>query len=151
MTAPTTLPDQPSTRSPAGHHIATRVAAAALALAVAYVHVKDQGGFPGSKEPSYVGLGYYLLELGGLLVAVALLVGAGRHTRRLWTLVLGVAAGPVAGFVLSRGPGLPDYTDDRGNWTEPLALVGLAVELTLLALAVTVLVRTGRNRTAAAG
>ena len=151
MTVPTALPDQHSTRSPSSHHVATRLGAAALALAVAYVHIKDQGGFPGTKDPGYVGLGYYLLELGGLLVAVALLVGAGRHTRRLWTLALGVAAGPIVGFVLSRGPGLPDYTDDRGNWTEPLALVGLAVELTLLALVVTVLLRTGRNRDVAAG
>ncbi len=31
------------------------------------------------------------------------------------------------GYVLSRGPGLPDYTDDRGNWGEPLGVVNLIV------------------------
>ena len=137
--------------TPPGQHRATRLVAAVLALAVAYVHVKDQGGFPGSKDPGYIGLGYYLLELGGLLAAVALLVGAGRHTLKLWALTLGVAVGPIVGFTLSRGPGLPDYSDDRGNWTEPLALAGVAVELALLALTVTVLLRTRRRRTATGG
>jgi hypothetical protein len=47
----------------------------------------------------------------------------------------GVAVGPLLGYVLSRGPGLPGYDDDRGNWTEPLGLVSLGVEVLLLALA----------------
>jgi hypothetical protein len=38
-----------------------RFAGAALALAVAGIHIADQGGFPGSKTPDYVGVGYYLL------------------------------------------------------------------------------------------
>jgi hypothetical protein len=49
-----------------------------------------------------------------------------------WWLSLGVAAGPVLGYVLSRGPGLPDYTDDIGNWTEPLGVTSLIVEDNLL-------------------
>lgn len=54
--------------------------------------------------------------------------------------------------MLSRGPGLPDYTDDRGNWTEPIGLWSLALELTLAALAVPAalglwkVVLTGRDR-----
>ena len=128
-----------------GRHLAARLTAAALVVAVAYVHIKDQGGFPGDKAPSYVGAGYYALELGGLLAAVALVAGVGRHTLKLWALTVGVAVGPIIGFVLSRGPGLPNYTEDRGNWTEPLALIGLTVELTLLVLAGTVLVRSRRT------
>jgi hypothetical protein len=42
----------------------------------------------------------------------------------------------VLGYVLSRGPGLPNYTDDIRNWAEPLGVASLAVETALLALSV---------------
>ena len=38
------------------------------------------------------------------------------------------------GFVLTRGPGLPDATDDRGNWGEPLGVASLVVEGLLIIL-----------------
>ena len=42
---------------------------------------------------------------------------ASYRTRALgWLLAVGVAAGPIIGYVLTRGPGLPDAMDDRGNW-----------------------------------
>ncbi|MBV9058242.1 MAG: hypothetical protein JO296_14600 [Pseudonocardiales bacterium] len=44
-------------------------------------------------------------------------------------LSLGVAAGPILGYVLSRGPGAPGYTDDIGNWAEPLGVLSLIVEV----------------------
>src|SRR4051794_23527867 len=113
-------------------HPASPVLGACPALGVAYIHVKDQGGVPGDKAPTSVGVGYYALELLGLLAAVLLLAGPGRHTAKAWLLAVGVALGPIVGFALSRGPGLPDYTDDRGNWTEPLGLVSLVVEGALL-------------------
>src|SRR4051794_38568035 len=53
--------------------MSARVAGAVLALAVAAIHVIDQGGIPGQKDPAYVGVGYYLLEAAGVVVAVALL------------------------------------------------------------------------------
>ncbi|MCC9309544.1 hypothetical protein LN042_21100 [Kitasatospora sp. RB6PN24] len=111
--------------------------AALLCLAVVWIHVQDQGGFPGSKSPRYVGIGYYLLEVGGVLAAAVLVGYAARPLARSalpWLLAGGIAAGPLIGYLLSRGPGLPAYTDDRGNWTEPLGLAGLAVEATLLAV-----------------
>jgi hypothetical protein len=107
-----------------------RVAAATLSLAVVVIHVMDQGGFPGSKDPSYVGLGYYLLEAGGVVAAALLL--SRTHFRKGWILALGVALGPLVGYVLSRGPGMPSYTDDKGNWTETLGVVSIFVEGTLL-------------------
>ena len=122
-------------------HRAPRLLGAVLALGVAYAHVRDQGGLPGEKGPSYVGLGYYALEVAGLLVAVALLVGVGRHTLKAWLLAAGVALGPLLGFVLSRGPGLPNYSDDKGNWTEQLAMISLMAEALLLVVAVVVLTR----------
>src|SRR4051794_22382734 len=128
-------------------HIATRLLGAALAVAVAYIHVKDQGGFPGEKTPTYVGIGYYLLEAAGLVAAIALIVGAHKHTLKAWALTIGIALGPLLGYILSRGPGLPGYTDDKGNWTEPLGVISLVVEVLLLVLAAFVLARSRRRTT----
>jgi hypothetical protein len=141
MTMTTVRPPDRETTTPVQHHLAARLSGAALALAVAYVHVTDQGGFPGAKAPTYVGIGYYLLEAAGLVAAVALIAGPGRHTTKAWLFTVGVAAGPLLGFVLSRGPGLPAYTDDKGNWTEPLGLISLVVEGALLLVAAAVLAR----------
>lgn len=57
--------------------------------------------------------------------------------RSAWAFALGVGAGPLIGYVLSRGPGLPNYTDDRGNWSEPLGIISLVAEglLVLVVLA----------------
>jgi hypothetical protein len=135
----------PDTGRATTQHVLLRVLAAALVLGVAYIHVLDQGGLPGDKSPIYIGIGYYLLEATGLVTAIALLVAPARHLRNVWALTFGVALGPLVGFAVSRGPGLPMYTEDRGNWTEPLGLVSLAVEGALLVLAAVVLGRTQRS------
>ena len=135
----------PGTRHGAAHRVAPRLVGAVLALGVAAIHIKDQGGFPGDKTPTYVGVGYYVLEAVALVVAVVLLVGAGRHTLKAWLLAAAVAVAPLVGYALSRGPGLPDYTDDRGNWAEPIGLVSLVVEGVLLVLAAGLLTRSRRT------
>ncbi|MDF3291546.1 hypothetical protein [Streptomyces silvisoli] len=120
----------------------TRVCAALLCLAVTWIHVQDQGGFPGNRTPRYVGVGYYMLEAAAVLCAV-LLVAARQGELLLgsWLLGLGIGLGPVAGYLLSRGPGMPDYNNDRGNWLEPLGLASLAVEGTLITLAAVALLK----------
>ena len=112
-------------------------------MAVAAIHIIDQGGLPGLKEPEYVRILYYLLEAAAVVAAALLLT---RYAKSGWFLSLGVAAGPILGYVLSRGPGLPNYDDDIGNWTEPLGVISLVVEGILLIIAVTVL-GTGRRST----
>jgi hypothetical protein len=107
-----------------------------LCVAVALIHVRDQGGFPGSKDPGYVAIGYYALEATAAVCALLLLVPGPWLGRFAWPLAAGVAFGPMIGYVLSRGPGLPYYSDDKGNWTEPLGLLSLAVELGLLLIAI---------------
>ena len=108
--------------------------AAALCLAVAAIHLIDQNGLPGAKDPSYIGIGYYLLEISAVIIAVLLLAPRTRHSVLIWSVAFFVGLGPIIGYCLSRGPGLPDYTDDMGNWAEPLGVIGLVVEALLLAV-----------------
>jgi hypothetical protein len=122
--------------------LAARIAGALLCLGVAAIHVIDQGGIPGSKTPEYVGVGYWILEIIAVVTAGMLIAN---WPRPGWFVALGVAAGPLIGYVLSRGPGLPDYTDDKGNWTEPIGLLSIAVELTLLGLAAALFLRHART------
>jgi hypothetical protein len=112
--------------------LVVRVVGLVGCLAVAAIHVLDQGGVPGSKGPEYVQILYYGLEAAGVVAAALLLAN---QVRLGWFLSLGVAAGPILGYVLSRGPGLPDYTEDIGNWAEPLGVISLVVEGVLLLLA----------------
>ncbi|PZG85518.1 hypothetical protein C1I97_33530 [Streptomyces sp. NTH33] len=125
---------------------ATRWAGALLCLAVAVIHVLDQGGVTVTRDPYYVGVAYHVLEVAAVVAAVLLLAGL---VRAGWLLAIGVAVGPLLGYILSRGPGLPDYSDDIGNWTEPLGLVSLAVEGALLLLSVPLFLRSVRRRTLA--
>ena len=64
MENPTRTPAQ-AHRPPAPPASAPAIGAvgALLALAVAYIHVADQGGFPGDKSPAYIAIGYYVLEV----------------------------------------------------------------------------------------
>lgn len=134
-----------STRQPAAHRrdavdlLPARAVGAVLAALVAVVHIADQGGLTALKDPAYVGQGYRLLELVAVVTAGLLLLARARARLAGWVLALGVALGPIIGYVLSRGPGLPGYTEDRGNWSELLGLQALTVEGLLLVLAAVVL------------
>lgn len=126
---------------------ARRATAALLCLGVSVIHVIDQGGIPGSKDPAYVGAGYYILEIVGVVAALLLIQSSSVLG---WLLSLGVGAGPILGYVLSRGPGLPDYSDDKGNWNEPLGVVSLIVEGFLLLLALVPVLTASRRARASA-
>ena len=115
------------------------IVAAVLALLVSVIHVIDQGGLTALKDPAYLGYGYWLLELAGIVCAVLLV----RARRAGWVLALGVAAGPLIGIIVSRSVGLPDATDDIGNWGEPLGVAAMVVEVLLIGLAVFALTRRG--------
>ena len=115
------------------------IVAALLALGIAAIHIADQGGPTALKDPAYLGYGYWVLELAGIVCAVLLI----RSRTSGWVLALGVAAGPLIGIIVSRSVGLPDATDDIGNWGEPLGVAAMIVEVALLALAVFVLTRRG--------
>ncbi|MFJ4687034.1 hypothetical protein [Streptomyces sp. NPDC088789] len=113
-----------------------------LCLAVAVIHVADQGGITVTRDPYYIGIAYHVLEIAAVVAALLLLLGV---IRAGWLLAVGVAVGPILGYVLSRGPGLPYYPGDIGNWTETLGMVSLAVEGVLLLLALPLFVRATRR------
>lgn len=80
-----------------------------------------------------VGLGVLFL----LLVVAAASVAAGlvhTDTARLWQVTAVVAAAPIGGFVLTRSVAVPFDRGDVGNWLEPLGLVALFIEVSVLAL-----------------
>ena len=128
-------------RTGAGGARTASIVGAVLALLISVIHVADQGGLTALKDPAYLGYGYWLLELAGIVCAVLLI----RSQTAGWVLALGVAAGPLIGIIVSRSVGLPDATDDIGNWGEPLGVASMVVEVALIALALSVLVRRGRT------
>ena len=136
-----TRPGTSGTPGTAGTRVAA-IVAAVLALLVSIIHVVDQGGITELKDPAYLGYLYWALELAGIICAVLLI----RSRRAGWLLALGVAAGPLIGIIVSRSVGLPDATDDIGNWGEPLGVVSMVVEALLLGLAAYTLTR--RRKTA---
>jgi hypothetical protein len=80
-----------------------------------------------------VGLGVLFL----LLVIAAGSVAAGlvhTDTTRLWQATAIVAAAAIGGFVLTRSVAVPFDRSDVGNWLEPLGLVALFIEASVLAL-----------------
>jgi hypothetical protein len=110
--------------------------AAALCVVTAVVHLEDQNWLSFDKAPGYMQVGYVLIEIIGLVTAGLLLA---RPDRMAWLLAAGVGLGPFVGYILSRGPGLPGYTDDKGAWSEPLGVVSLIVEGLLFLTALTAL------------
>lgn len=144
----TTGPRSISSAARASADLFARAGGAVLALLVSVIHIEDQGGLTALKDPAYVGQGYRLLELAGVVVALLLLIAPARARVAGWVLAVGVAVGPLVGYALSRGPGLPSYTDDRGNWTELIGLQAVVIEVLLLALAAAALVTAARRRVA---
>ncbi|HEV3357934.1 MAG TPA: hypothetical protein VG247_14160 [Pseudonocardiaceae bacterium] len=123
--------------------VAARCVGALLCVQVAIIHIIDQGGIPGSKTPIYVGVGYWILEIIAVVTGIALI--SNRSMRLSWFIAIGVGVGPMAGYILSRGPGLPGYTDDMGNWGEPIGVFSLTAEAILIVLAATFFIRTMRQ------
>jgi hypothetical protein len=77
------------------------------------------------EETTYLGL----LFIGAVVAALALAAVLTRtRDERAWAAAGGLAAAIMLGYVLSRTSGLPDATDDVGNWTEPLGLASLVAE-----------------------
>jgi hypothetical protein len=125
-------PGTVSARTGAPPEFAVRLVGALLALAVAGVHVADQGGITALNSPHWIGWGYRVIEAGGVLTALVLLLP--------WSAWLGWAAGlllgtgPFLAYITSRSVGLPGDRADIGNWGYWVGTLSLFVESALVIL-----------------
>jgi hypothetical protein len=120
-----------------------RLIGALLALAVSAVHIADQGGITAFNSPDWIGWSYRLIEVGGALVALALLLPRPRWLGPSWLgwaagVLLG--AGPFAAYVASRTVGVPGDPGDVGNWGYWVGTVSLFIEAALVVLSVSILI-----------
>ena len=129
--------------------IGIRIVGALLALAVAAVHVADQGGITVLNSPSWIGWGYRAIEVGGVLTALALLVLP--RPRWLgpawlgWAAGVLLGAGPFIAYIASRTVGVPGDPGDVGNWGYWVGTVSLFIEASIVLLSVSML-RTALRR-----
>ncbi len=121
---------------------AIRVVGALLALAVAAVHVADQGGVTAFNSPDWLGWAYRLIEVGGLATALALLLP--RRAWLGWAAGALLAAGPFIGYLASRTVGVPGDPGDVGNWGDWVGTVSLFLEAALFALSAAMLLSARR-------
>ena len=122
--------------------VVVRFSGAMLALAVAAVHVADQGGVAAFTSPDWIGWSYRLIEVGGVLTALVLLLPPAVGLVPAWAgwaagVLLGT--GPFVAYVLSRTVGVPGDPGDGGNWGYWVGTVSLLIEAGLVALSLSML------------
>ena len=129
---------RPGVRAGAAPEMAVRMVGALLALAIAAVHVADQGGISSFASPDWIGWSYRLIEVGAVVTAVTLLVPWSAWVG--WAAALLLGTGPFIAYVVSRSIGLPGDHGDVGDWGYWVGTVALAVEAALIVLGITMLV-----------
>jgi hypothetical protein len=126
-----------------------RMVGALLALAVAAVHIADQGGISAFNSPDWIGWGYRLIEVGGALTALTLMLPRPRWLGPAW---LGWAAGvllgtgPFIAYIASRTIGVPGDPGDVGNWGYWVGTVSLFIEAALVMLSISMLLAVRERR-----
>lgn len=103
---------------------------AAAGMAVSHIPVIQEH----LTEAPYIGIGFILITIAGLVLMQLLLT---RDTRTTWVAAAIASALSLLGYLLSRTVGLPQITDDIGNWAEPLGLVAVVAETIMLITAIT--------------
>ena len=124
----------PSVRAAVRDGIARAVAVVGLA-GFALIHMLD---LPGTMSGTpYIGWMYI-----GLIASALGLAGALVRTsdNRVWAAAGGLVLSTIVAYVLSRTTGLPQSTDDIGNWGQTLGIAMLFTGGSLLALSGGVLV-----------
>jgi hypothetical protein len=93
------------------------------------------------EEAPYVGVGFVLLSIAGILLAHLLMSS---DDIEVWVAAAVVATLALVAYGLSRSVGLPQIHDEIGNWSDRLGMVAVASEALMLGFAA------ARLRTAAA-
>ena len=132
----------------AAPEISVRLVGALLALAVATVHIADQGTITALTSPHWIGWGYRFIEVGGVLTAFAVLLS--RPAWIGWAAGVLLGIGPFIGYIASRSVGVPGDPGDVGNWGYWVGTVSLFIEAALIVLSATMLLAM-RNRQSVPG
>jgi hypothetical protein len=122
--------------------IGVRLVGALLAVAVAAVHVADQGGVTALTNPDWIGWSYRLIEASGVFTALLLLLPLPARLTAgwpAWTVAIMLGLGPFAAYISSRTVGLPGDPHDVGNWSDWTGTISLLVEAALVLLAASML------------
>jgi len=138
----------------AAPEFAVRFTGALLAVAIAAVHVADQGGITAMASPAWIGWGYRLVEIGGIVTALMLLLPASPRPGPVglgpaslgWAAGVLLGAGPFIGYITSRSVGVPGDPGDVGNWGYWVGTVSLLVEAALILLSVGMLLAARQRR-----
>lgn len=123
--------------------VTIRVIGALLALGIAAAHVADQGGLTAFTSPNWLGWAYRLIEVGGVLTALALMWP--RSAKLGWTAGVLLGVGPFLGYVASRTVGVPGDPGDVGNWGDWVGTVALILEVGIVTISLGML-RAGRRQ-----
>ena len=121
---------------------------ALLAVAVAGVHVADQGGVTALAMPDWIGWGYRAIEVSGVLTAVALLLprpGWLGPSWLGWAAAVLLGTGPFIAYIASRTVGVPGDPGDVGNWGYWVGTVSLFVEAALVVLSLSMVLTLVRH------
>ncbi len=115
--------------TPSSDGVARTVAAIAL-TGVATIHMLEL-------PDAFSAVGYLgALFIGAILASLVLAATLARASdQRAWEAAGGLAALILLAYVVSRSVGLPGFTDDVGEWSEPLGLASMVVEGLLVFLA----------------
>lgn len=119
--------------------IAARATVAVGLLGVGLIHVIDSVGK--YTETRYLFWMYMGLILSSLAIAGALLF---TRSRLAMPAAIALVASALIGFLLNRTVGLPNATDDIGNWVEPIGLANMFVEGAILFVAIPAQALAGR-------
>jgi hypothetical protein len=140
-------PGSGSVRLAAPPQFTVRLAGALLALAVAGVHVADQGGITAFNSPDWLGWAFRIIEVAGVLTALLLLLPRSGWLGWAAGALLGI--GPFLSYLVSRSIGLPGDHADVGNWGYWVGTDSLIVEAALVILCAGMLLPTARTLIAA--
>ena len=118
------LETQQTTTSNRIDHFSMRRGATVIGLlSIALIHVLD---LPGKwSETRYLGIGYVLVIAASLMLAEII---STRDDKRAMYASAALSAAVLIGFIVNRTVGMPNATEDIGNWGEPLGLASLFVE-----------------------
>jgi hypothetical protein len=83
------------------------------------------------RETPGLGALFTVLVVAAAVVAVALLLD---DSSLVWLAAALVAVGPIAGYLVTRSASVFFDHEDVGNWLEPLVLVALFIEVSVLSL-----------------